>query len=133
MTDLEKQLVIDEGLKKKPYRCTAGKLTIGVGRNIEDVGISEDEAIYMLRNDINRCRYECEMHIPIFKSLNEVRQNVLINMCFMGIGKLLEFKKMITALEYGDYKQASKEMLDSLWAKQVKDRAYRLARKMENG
>mgnify|MGYP001582168379 FL=1 len=139
MTDLIKQLQIDEGSRKNthgnhiPYKDTVGKTTLGYGRNIEDIGISEDEAMYLLRNDIARCRYECEIHIPIFKALNEVRQNVLINMCFMGIGKVLEFKKMLTALEAGDFKQASKEMLDSLWAKQVGDRAYRLSRQMEHG
>lgn len=48
-TEFEQMLIRHEGLKLKPYQCTAGKLTIGVGRNIEDMGITEDEAIYMLR------------------------------------------------------------------------------------
>ena len=51
--ELARQLIVHEGLKLYPYRCSANKLTIGVGRNIEERGIAEDEALYLLNNDID--------------------------------------------------------------------------------
>ena len=49
---LKDMLIRHEGLKLKPYLCTAGKLTIGVGRNIQDRGITYQEAMMLLENDI---------------------------------------------------------------------------------
>lgn len=127
------QLVIDEGMKLKPYRCTAGKLTIGVGRNLDDVGITEAEAKTLLSHDIDRVQNEIR-HQPIYRQLDSVRQTVLCNMAFnLGLPGLLAFKKMWSALEEGDYTKASVEMLDSQWARQVKGRATRLAEQMRTG
>ncbi len=130
---LERMLTRHEGLRLKPYRCTAGKLTIGIGRNIEDVGIFPDEAALMLRNDIARCERDLDHSVPWWRKLDEVRRWVLIDMCFMGIGKLMEFKKMWTALAVRDYEAAAAEMLDSLWARQVGSRAKELAEMMKGG
>lgn len=131
---LLEQLIRHEGLKLKPYRCTAGKLTIGVGRNLEDMGITKDEALYMLRADIARCYAECKSAFSWFAALTEARQNVLVNMCFnMGIARLKEFKKMLAAAHLGEYEDAAREMLDSAWAGQVGDRAKELAEQMQRG
>jgi len=128
------QLVRHEGLRLKPYRCSAGKLTIGVGRNIEDVGITEEEAMAMLSNDISRVIGELERRIPAFASLNEVRRRVLIDMGFnLGSNRLMKFRRMLAALEAGDYAQAAVEMLDSRWARQVGNRAVSLKNMMETG
>ena len=117
----------------KPYKCTSNKLTIGVGRNLEDNGISKDEAMYMLNNDIHRCIKELESALPFFHNLPTARQDVLISMVFnMGLTRLLGFKKMLKALEDRDYKEASKQMLDSKWKKQVGNRATELAYIMEH-
>ena len=122
-----------EGLCLKPYRCTAGKLTIGYGRNIEDNGISQTEAEQMLYNDIQTCYGECSK-FGFWNKLNEARQAALIDMCFnLGISRLKQFKKMLAAVDKGDYKTASKEMLDSNWARQVKSRSTELAQIMEKG
>lgn len=130
---LSQQLISDEGMKLKPYRCTAGKLTIGVGRNLDDVGISEAEAKTLLSHDIDRVQNEIR-HQPIYRQLDSVRQTVLCNMAFnLGTPGLLGFKKMWAALEEGDYTKASVEMLDSQWARQVKGRATRLAEQMRTG
>ena len=128
------QIKRHEGLRLKPYRCTANKLTIGYGRNIEDAGISEDEAELLLSNDLVRCAKEVEKHVKAFNKLNDARQSVLINMCFnLGINGLLKFKKFLTAVNDGFFDLAAKEMLDSRWAKQVGSRAIELSEQMKTG
>lgn len=131
---LIEQLIRHEGLKLMPYRCTSGKLTIGVGRNLEDTGITKDEAMSMLLSDIYRCTRECRKSFTFFDSLTDTRQHVLVNMCFnLGIVRLRGFRRMIAALERGDYGLAAKEMLDSQWAAQVGGRSAELAGQMKEG
>lgn len=127
MQELINQLIRHEGLRLKPYRCTAGKLSLGIGRNIDDNGITEAEAIMLLMNDIDRCKWELATALPWASRLDKLRYNVLINMCFnMGISRLLSFKKMLKALKEGNYDIASLEGMDSRWAKQVGKRADEL-------
>ena len=124
----------DEGLRLKPYRCTEGKLTIGYGRNIEDHGINEEEAELMLQNDLLWAESGCFHVFSDWWKLNEVRKGVLINMAFnLGIPRLRQFKNMIAAVDKHDYEKAADEMLDSKWAKQVGNRATRLADTMRSG
>jgi len=131
---LIEQLIRHEGLKLKPYKCTSGKLTIGVGRNLDDVGITKEEALYLLRNDVSRCMIECKLKIPVFDLLNNVRQNVLLNMCFqMGISGLLKFKKFLSSLEKQDFDNAAEEMLKSKWAGQTPNRAKELSGVIKKG
>lgn len=131
MVTLEGLLIKHEGLKLKPYKCTAGKTTIGVGRNIEDNGITKEEALYLLRNDIESCRQEA-LRYPWFEGLSEPRKNVIISMIFnLGLYRFSQFKNMIKALENEDYSEAARQMLDSRWATQVGNRAAELAKMME--
>jgi lysozyme len=128
---LKNQLILHEGLKLEPYECTAGKLTIGVGRNIEDIGITEDEARYLLDNDILRVCDELDRNLSWWRDLSDVRQRVLVDMVFnLGISRFMQFQNTISAIESGDYDKAAEEMLDSRWAKQVGQRAHRLANAM---
>ena len=123
-----------EGLRLKPYTCTAGKLTIGYGHNLEDNGITLEIAEILLRTDLACARMEVCAKFPWLMKLNEPRQYVLVDMCFnMGITRLLTFKKMLAALQEGQFERASHEMLDSKWAKQVGKRATRLAEIMRKG
>lgn len=131
--ELITQLRRHEGMELKPYKDTVGKMTIGIGRNLDDVGISETEALYLLQNDIDKRKFKLMGYLPYWHKLNEARQEVLINMCFMGFARLKGFKKMFKALEDENYEEASKEMLDSKWATQVKGRADELARQMLEG
>lgn len=131
---LKQQLTRHEGSRLKPYKDTVGKTTIGVGRNLDDVGIFPDEEELMLTNDINRAIKDLDDHLSWANSLDEPRKMVLVNLCFnIGITRLLGFQKMLIALQSGDYTTAAKEMMDSLWAKQVKYRAVELAHQMETG
>ena len=135
MTRSKDQLLKHEGLRLKPYRCSAGKLTIGVGRNLEDRGITKDEALMMLDNDIRQCEEQLISRIgSVYKGLDEVRKSVLINMCFnLGIGGLLEFKNTLAFISSEDWERAANNMLVSKWAKQVGRRAIELAEMMRKG
>ncbi len=115
-----------EGFRAKPYRCTAGKLTIGYGRNLDDVGISEKEAEALLANDVAKALEHLRLE-PYWLDLNEERQAVLLNMVVnLGWPRFSGFAKMRQALKAGDYDRAADEMQDSAWYRQVKGRAVEL-------
>lgn len=149
MNRIKAQLVRHEGLRLKPYRCTAGKLTIGIGRNLDDCGISQTEAYVLLENDIQNCEKQLLDEIPeIYINLDEVRKSVLLNMCisipqsrfaplrepcYLGIGGLLEFNNTLAFIGAGDWERAANGMLASKWAKQVGRRAMELSEMMRKG
>ena len=135
MDRIKEQLVRHEGLRLKPYRCTAGRLTIGIGRNLDDCGISQSEAYVMLINDIINCEKQLQSKIPdIYNGLDEVRKSVMLNMCFnMGINGLLGFKNTLAFVKAGDWERAANNMLVSKWAKQVGRRAIELSELMRKG
>lgn len=126
------QLRLHEGVEHKPYKCTAGYLTIGVGRNIEERGLSDDEIDYLLTNDVNIVTDELVKSFDWYADLSPVRQRVVVDMVFnLGMPRFKQFKNMIAAIEAGDWMEASNQMMDSRWAKQVGFRASRLAEMME--
>lgn len=127
LTALQNELIRDEGLKLKPYRDTEGILTIGIGRNLDDVGISDREAKILLANDIVTVASQLDKAVPWWTTLSDARQRALINMGFMGVPKVLEFRKMLAALQTGDYETAAQECLASKWAAQVGARSERIA------
>ena len=128
---LVRMIVTHEGIRLKPYRDSVGKLTIGVGRNLDDMGITEGEALYLLRNDIRRVVDELYNALPFWEELSMPRRAVLIDMCFnLGLTRFLGFKRMLACLGRGDYDGAAREMLDSRWAGQVGRRADDLATMM---
>ena len=149
MNRIKAQLVRHEGLRLKPYRCTAGKLTIGIGRNLDDCGISQSEAYIMLINDIMNCEKQLQAKIPdIYNGLDEVRKSMLLNMCisipqsrfaplrepcYLGINGLLGFKNTLAFVKAGDWERAANNMLVSRWAKQVGRRAIELSELMRKG
>ena len=134
MDKMIEQLVDHEGLELHPYEDSLGILTIGVGRNLEERGISEDEAFYLLGNDIEIIWDELIKQHPIVEDLDDQRQMILLDMAFnMGVPRLGKFKKMWAAIEDGDMIDASKQALDSRWADQVGRRAERLAERLTSG
>ena len=133
MNEKYKQLTKDfEGRRLKPYKCTAGKTTIGYGRNLTDCGISEEEAELMFENDFHKAYIDCYKLFDdetFFEKLPENVRYVLTDMVFnMGVGKVQTFKKFLSALKKGLYEDAAKEMLDSKWATQVGYRAVKLSK-----
>jgi lysozyme len=127
MAELER----DEGLRLFPYKDSVGKTTIGIGRNLDDVGISEAEARAMLASDIARVEADLDKALPWWRKLDEDRQRVLANMCFnLGLAKLMTFRNTLGAIFLGDFTDAAASMLASKWAQQVGPRAARLAARM---
>ena len=131
---LIEQLRLHEGVEHKPYTDTVGKLTIGVGRNLDDRGLSDDEIDYILANDIKIVENELDVWWKDWRTMDETRQRVVADMLFnMGRPTLAKFKNFLSALQEQDYERASVEMIDSNWARQVKGRADTLARMMRDG
>lgn len=123
-----------EGLRLRPYECTAGKTTIGWGRNLEDKGITLEEAEFMLDNDIKAVISSCREIFSWFAFLDNVRQAVICDMVFnLGIGGFLAFKKLIAAIREKDWERAVSEMENSKWHSQVGTRGVRLAKMMRTG
>jgi len=134
MSKLRRLLIKHEGLRLHPYKDTVGKWTLGIGRNLDDKGISEAEAVLMLDNDIADCKEQLDRNIPWWRGLNGPRMAVMVSMCFnLGIGGLLRFKKTLAAIEGEEWDIACIEMLDSKWARQVGGRANDLAQMMRTG
>ena len=128
---LAQDLLRDEGLRLKPYCCTAGKLTIGVGRNLDDRGLTEAEALMLLDNDIQACWAELQAALPWVAAAPEAVQEVLANLCFnLGLAGLLGFRQTLAHLQAGLYVDAADELLRSRWAQQVGPRAGRLAARL---
>jgi lysozyme len=148
------QLILHEGLELKVYKDTLGIDTIGVGRNLEDrgitdgelmhmnllreeihtTGISEEDARFLLGNDIDIVERELLDAHPCMERLDDVRIRVLLDMAFnLGVPRLRKFKNMWAGIHEGDYIRAGDEMMDSRWANQVGARAVRLCKMMKEG
>ena len=149
------KLVAHEGLRLQVYKDTLGIDTIGIGRNLEGRGISEEEldwmdipnmdaiyehgiseadATYLAQNDVQIVEEELLRAHPCVENLDAVRQLVLIDMAFnLGVPRLCKFKKMWAAIHENKFDVAAKEMLDSRWARQVKSRSTKLAHAMHHG
>ena len=144
----------DEGERLKAYKDTVGKWTIGVGRNLDDVGIRPEEtrllgitassarangitsaqSAALLESDLDEVDAALDKALPWWRTLNPARQRVMVNMAFnLGIRGLLGFQNTLNMIESGDYEGASKNMLLSKWARQVGERANRLSVMMRSG
>jgi lysozyme len=131
--DLIAQLRRDEGVRNFPYVDTVGKTTIGVGRNLTDVGLSDAEVDLLLANDIAKVQGQLAP-FGWYVKLDPVRQAAIQNMAFnLGIGGLLHFPAMIHYLQMQDWKGAHDEALNSAWASQVGARAQRIATQLMTG
>ena len=143
MDELKKNIMISEGYSEKLYRDTSerigfegkkGKVTIGWGYNIDDLGLPQDILMMLLDRCIMQSRMELSKNFSWTDGLDSVRRDVLVEMLFnMGLTTFSTFKMTLREVENGNYKLASEHMLDSIWAKQVGPRADRLASRMKNG
>lgn len=131
--DIKTRIKNHEGCRLKPYVDTVGKTTIGYGRNLEDNGITKEEADFLFNNDFNRCQIQLTQY-PWYTQQPQAIQDALLDMCFnLGITRLLGFKKMIQAIQERDYTKAAIEALDSKWATQVPNRAKDIALLIRQG
>jgi len=133
LTDHIKWAEAASGPELFPYPDTVGKTTIGYGRNLDDNGISVDEAELFLRNDIGDAIKDAEL-LPYWEQTDGVRQMVIVDMVFnMGLPRFLGFKRLNAALMIQDYVAAPHEMKDSKWYDQVGRRARKLRAIMLTG
>jgi len=134
--ELADMLKIEEEFRSHVYDDHLGYATIGYGRCVEkDVGLSlsEDEASYLLMQDINRSISECE-NFDWFHSLDDARAMVVVALAFqMGWPRLIKFGKMLAAFADEDYRTAADELLDSRFTNQVPARAERLSEIIRSG
>ena len=150
--DLIDKLIVSEGLRLQVYKDTLGIDTIGIGRNLEDRGITKEElddldiptiehvyeygiteadAVYLAENDVQIVEEELVRAHPCVDRLDSVRQLILIDMAFnMGVPRLCKFKKMWAALRNNDFEEAANQMIDSAWHKQTTSRCESLAATM---
>ena len=131
-------LTVNEGLRLTPYRCTAGKLTIGYGHTgpsvEESLKWTQEQADHVLLNDARNAAADLDWHLPWWRRLSDTRQEALADMAFnLGIKRLQGFQKMLEALRRGQWADAAKECLDSRYARQVGNRAKRNAFVFEHG
>lgn len=149
MNEWAARLTAHEGLRLMPYRCTKGKLTIGIGRNLDDNpptaeerralgdymhGITENAAKMLLRNDITRCYEYLKRSIKNFEELVPDRQYALVDMCFqLGVKGFKKFKLMRKAIEERNFNLAATECLRSHYASQTPKRARKIASVIKTG
>ena len=127
LTPTEAYIHQEEGFRSKPYRCTSGASTIGIGWNL-DAGITWEEAVMIFRHRLDGIQASLRASLPWFGGLNEARQAALVSMAFqMGLSGLLSFKRTLATMASGDWEKASREMLNSKWARQTPERAQRTA------
>jgi lysozyme len=121
-------IAVDEGLRLKPYRCTAGKLTIGYGHNLDDLGISQKVADIMLEEDAEIADTACyKIFGEQYENWSENRRLGWLNLAFnLGHGRLLQFRNTIRAARIEDWQEVEKGLRASLWFKQVGKRAERV-------
>jgi lysozyme len=132
MKSAVQQLKEDEGFRGNVYKCSAGKNTIGYGRNLDDNPLTKYEAEFLLNSDLEKI-VDSLSDLPFYPRLSPRRRGVVINMTYnLGLPRFKQFKRMIAAMYLCDYELAAVEMLDSKWAKQVGDRAIRLAEIMRD-
>ena len=128
------RLVRHEGLRLKPYRDTAGNLTIGVGRNLDGAGVSKAEALAMLASDIGAVEGALDTSQPWWRKLDDVRQDVMAELAFnLGPAGLSAFHDTLNAMRAGQYAAAADHLLASRWATQVGARASELAALLRTG
>lgn len=129
------QLIRHEGERLKPYRCTSGKLTIGVGRNLEGKGISKAESRMLLTHDIMECTRDLMQIFPQWEVFSESRKTALTDMRFnLGPSGFRSFRRMIAAIHLANWDQAAREALDSRWATQVQpSRVETVTRQLRDG
>lgn len=130
---LRQLLIRHEGYRLHPYTDTVGKITIGIGRNLTDQGLSDLEVSNLFQNDVNYFHKELWTNFFWYRELETDRQIALIDLCFMGFKRFCEFKDMIDCLSKGDMTGAAAALLDSKYAEEVHQRAEDIATILDKG
>jgi lysozyme len=130
----ERELAIDEGRKNRMYLDSEGIETIGIGHNLRDRPISDRAVRVIFEDDFAVAEADARRLAHNFDDLSAVRKAVICNMSFnLGFDRLAKFVNTLRAINEGRFGDAATERLDSAWARQVGDRAKRLAAHMRSG
>ncbi|MDJ0764859.1 MAG: hypothetical protein QNJ97_17895 [Myxococcota bacterium] len=132
--NIKRLLLWHEGYRQKPYLDTEGIVTIGIGFNLDEVGLSLEESLLVLEHRLRAMRAELINALPEYNRLSSARKAVMLDMTYnLGVPRFRGFKKMWQAVRDRNWSRAAEEMLDSKWARQVGARATRLAEMMRSG
>lgn len=132
--NIEQLLELHEGRRNTVYRCTAGKLTIGIGHNLEANPISDAAIDVILDDDITAVERDLERTYPWYARLDHVRKMAMVDLCFnLGITKLKMFLTTMREMSLGNFEAAANALTDSLWFKQVGTRGPRIVRMIRTG
>lgn len=130
----DKQIRIDEGIRSKPYVDIVNKVTIGIGRNLSDKGLSKEEIDFLFKNDLVEAEFTARKLVKNFEQLSDNRKAVIINLAFnLGETRLAKFINTLIAIEQEEWEKAAQGLESSLWYKQVGDRAKRLVKIIREG
>ncbi len=128
------QLKIDEGIRLKPYTDIKGKITIGMGRNLTDVGISQAESDYLASHDLQIALNLADEAVRDFYTLSTPRQAIIIQMAFnLGRKTLGEFTQFLDYIDAREYDKAADDLLNTTAAKELPARYGRYANIIRNG
>ena len=141
------RIKVFEGYSEQPYVCPAGKWTVGFGYNYQDrgftteylteilqKGMTADIADRLLADDVCRVVLECEKTFAWYKALDDVRRATITDMCYqLGLRGLMQFKKMLSAIERKDYAAAATEAKNSRWYTQSGRRSGINVKQLESG
>jgi lysozyme len=133
LSKLRDLLIQHEGLKNKVYQDTEGFLTIGVGHNLSAKGLTNSQIMSILTDDITDTINFLNIKFPWFHTLDDVRARAVADLTFDLMGGVLEFHRMLDALEAGDWNTAASELLNSKFAQQTGNRARDLAQMIRTG
>lgn len=123
-----------EGVRHLPYLDSVGKITIGVGRNLSDRGLNQDEVSLLFETDVNLAATILDSLFADWHSYPRPVRHGLLSMAFnLGGPRLMRFKKMRAALEKNDFETAALEAENSLWAKQLPARSTEIAAMFRQG
>lgn len=134
---------VDEGFRQHPYYCTENYATVGYGRKLSDIKfaplpaltVTKEDELKFVRNRVTEITNQLRSRFPLaWGRCNEQRQAILIGMTYqLGFAGISAFKNMWTCIERGDFDGASKEMVNSRWYVQTKQRALRYSQQMRTG
>jgi len=128
---LRADLQLDEGLATKAYHDSTGIITIGIGRNLENPGLSADEVELLYRNDINRATFGLDHALPWWRGLDPEAQLVMINLTFnMGISKFTGFSQFLSFMQAKRYADAANDLKKTAWYGQVGQRGPRMVARL---
>jgi len=130
---ISKTIVENEGFSPVVYKCTEQHDTIGHGFKVSELYITEQISLQLLNMKITEKLIQIKQKLPWYEGLPIQAKVVVFDMVYqLGLSGFSKFKKSIALLKEHKFKQASIEILDSLWAKQTPNRANRNSKILYN-